>query len=167
MNMNFIAFSSRAKLLDWPHLDTAAAGHRHLRGHLDGLLQIPGLDQQQAGQLAVAHPDPSGGVIVGQAFLDAGVRLLPGHRVHVVLDKIHQADGLQNPPAAGEWLRTQLVVQRGPKSTAAMATRGSRPIALGTYLGAARLSIDYRVMWRGVRARAQRCADKDRSPARP
>src|SRR2546426_11233416 len=106
MNMNFIAFSSRAKLLDWPHLDTAAAGHRHLRGHLDGLLQIPGLDQQQAGQLAVAHPDPSGGVIVGQAFLDAGVRLLPGHRVHVVLDKIHQADGLQNPPAAGEWLRT-------------------------------------------------------------
>src|SRR5437016_119674 len=92
MNMNFIAFSSRAKLLDWPHLDTAAAGHRHLRGHLDGLLQIPGLDQQQAGQLAVAHPDPSGGVIVGQA--------------HVVLDKIHQADGLQNPPAAGEWLRT-------------------------------------------------------------
>src|SRR5439155_22654478 len=49
---------------------------------------------------------PSGGVIVGQAFLDAGVRLLSGHRVHVVLDKIHQADGLQNPPAAGEWLRT-------------------------------------------------------------
>src|SRR2546427_11606160 len=51
MNMNFIAFSSRAKLPDRP-------------------------------------------------------RLLLGHRVHVVLDKIHQADGLQNPPAAGEWLRT-------------------------------------------------------------
>src|SRR5881397_1291837 len=51
MNMNFIAFSSRAKLPDRP-------------------------------------------------------RLLSGHRVHVVLDKIHQADGLQNPPAAGEWLRT-------------------------------------------------------------
>src|SRR5438309_3784835 len=57
MNMNFIAFSSRVKLLDRPQLDAAAAGHRHLRGHLDGLLQIPGLDQQQAGQLAVAHPD--------------------------------------------------------------------------------------------------------------
>ena len=28
---------------------------------------------------------------------------------------------------------------KGAKSTAAMATRGSRPIALGTYLGAARL----------------------------
>src|SRR5206468_2044159 len=123
MNMNFIAFSSRAKLLDRPHLDAAAAGHRHLRGRLDGLLRIPGLDQQQAGQLAVAHPDrgcsldwlrvgrrrsgrPSGGVIVGQAFLDAGVRLLLGHRVHVVLDNIYQADGLQDPPAAGEWLRT-------------------------------------------------------------
>src|SRR3989475_9940802 len=51
MNMNFIAFSSRAKLPDRP-------------------------------------------------------RLLLGHRVHVVLDKIHQADVLRNPPAAGEWLRT-------------------------------------------------------------
>src|SRR3989442_9368680 len=61
----------------------------------------------------------------------------------------------------------QLVVQRGPKSTAAMATRGSRPIALGTYLGAARLSIDYRVMWRGVRALAHRCADNGRMPAPP
>src|SRR5436309_15376123 len=57
MNMNFIAFSSLAKLF-------------------------------------------------GQAFLDAGVRLLLGHRVHVVLDNIYQADGLQDPPAAGEWLRT-------------------------------------------------------------
>src|SRR5881396_4214911 len=112
MNMNFIAFSSRAKLPDRP-------------------------------------------------------RLLLGHRVHVVLDKIYQADGLQNPPAAGEWLRTSACRSEGPKSTAAMATRGSRPIALGTYLGAARLSIDYRVMWQGVRARAQRCADKERSPARP
>src|SRR5205809_7650518 len=111
MNMNFIAFSSRAKLPDRP-------------------------------------------------------RLLLGHRVHVVLDKVHQAGGLQNPPA-GEWLRTPACRSEGPKSTAAMATRGSRPIALGTYLGAARLSIDYRVMWRGVRARAQRCVDKDRSPARP
>src|SRR5260370_6710700 len=46
------------------------------------------------------------GVIVGQALLDAGVRLLLGHRVHVVLDKIHQADVLHNAPAVGEWLRT-------------------------------------------------------------
>src|SRR5213594_2466111 len=46
MNMNFIAFSSLAKLLDRPHLDAAAAGHGDL-------------------------------------------------------DKIYQADGLQNPPAAG------------------------------------------------------------------
>jgi hypothetical protein len=57
MNMNFIAFSSWAKLLDRPHLDAAAADDRDLRGHLDGLLQIPGLDQQEAGQLAVPRPD--------------------------------------------------------------------------------------------------------------
>src|SRR6266542_2713040 len=86
MSMNFIAFSSRAKLLDRPHLDAAAAGH---------------------------------------------------------LDKIYQADVLQNPPAAGEWLRTPACRSEGPKSTAAMATRGSRPIALGTYLGAG--STQYRL----------------------
>jgi hypothetical protein len=57
---------------------------------------------------------PSGGVIVGQAFLDAGVRLLLGHRVHVVLDKIYQADIFQNPPAVGEWLRTTACGSEGP-----------------------------------------------------
>src|SRR5437879_11775072 len=124
MNMNFIAFSSRVKLLDRPHLDAAAAGHRHLRGHLDGLLQIPGLDQQQT-------------------FLDAGVRLLLGHRVHVVLDNIYQADGLQDPPAAGEWLRTSACRSEGAeidsrdgyarksarraRSSAAMRRSGSEP----------------------------------------
>src|SRR5881409_1183734 len=118
MNMNFIAFSSLAKLF-------------------------------------------------GQAFLDAGVRLLLGHRVHVVLDKIYQADGLQNPPAAGEWLRTSACRSEGPKSTAAIATRGSRPIALGTYLGAARLSIDYRFMCNGVRDPAPSCAQIDRQRYRP
>src|SRR6058998_353821 len=65
--MNFIAFSSQAKLLDRPHLDAAAAG---------------------------------------QALLDAGVRLLLEHRAHVVFDKIYQAGAIDNPPAAGEWLRT-------------------------------------------------------------
>src|SRR5437867_12703004 len=49
--MNFIAFSSQAKLRDRPHLDAE-------------------------------------GVIADQALLDAGVRLLLGHRVHFVLDKI-------------------------------------------------------------------------------
>src|SRR5882762_2246957 len=98
MNMNFIAFSSRAKLLDRPRLDAAASGHRPL---------------------------------------DAGVRLLLGHCVRFVLDRIYQADGLHTPSAAG------------------------------ANLGAAGVKIDYRVVWRSVRARAQRCADKDQSPARP
>src|SRR5439155_25747342 len=93
--MNFIAFSSQAKLLDRPHLDAAAAG---------------------------------------QALLDAGVRLLLEHRAHVVFDKIYQAGAIDNPPAAGEWLRTPACRSEGAESTAAMATRGSRPIALGMYL---------------------------------
>src|SRR2546428_11504143 len=61
----------------------------------------------------------------------------------------------------------QLVAQRGPKSTAAVATRGSRPIALGTYLGAARISIVYRVMRRGVGALRQRRGFTVLVPDRP
>src|SRR4029077_6020710 len=60
MNMNFIAFSSPAKLRDWPHLDAAAAGHRLLdagvrprREHrvhvvLDTIYQTDALDKPPA-----------------------------------------------------------------------------------------------------------------------
>src|SRR5437879_10159393 len=144
MNMNFIAFSSRVKLLDRPQLDAAAAGHRHLRGHLDGLLQIPGLDQQQAGQLAVAHPD-RGCSLDWLSSTQASASFLDIAFMSFSTRYTRQMD-FKTLPLRANGCGHQLVVQRGPKSTAAMATRGSR---------------------RGVRARAQRCADKDRSPARP
>src|SRR5438093_4995711 len=98
MNMNFIAFSSQAKLLDRPHLDADAAGIRSSR-HLDGLVWIPGLDQQEAAQLFLGLAE--GGRRWWTALLDAGVRLLLGHRVHVVLDKIYQADVLHHHRVAG------------------------------------------------------------------
>src|SRR5215831_15188467 len=74
MNMNFIPSSSRMEFPDRSHLDAAVTGHRNLRGHLDGLIQIPGLDQNEpaqlffglgegtvsGGQLAVPHPDGGG-----------------------------------------------------------------------------------------------------------
>src|SRR3989442_6317092 len=128
MNMNFIAFSSQAKLLDRPHLDAAAVGHR---------------------------------------LLDAGVRLLPEHHVHVVLDKIYQADALDNPPAAGEWLRTPACRSEGAEIDNRDGYARQSADSARDYLRAARLKIDYRVMWRGVPARAQRCAQKARSPTRP
>jgi hypothetical protein len=83
MNMNFIAFSSRAKLLGAPHLDAAAAGHRDLRGHLDGLAQTRGLDQQATTKWP--------------AFLD----------------KIYQADVLMTLPPRARAAVHHLVVQRG------------------------------------------------------
>src|SRR5207245_9172333 len=108
MNMNFIAFSSRAKLLDRP-------------------------------------------------------RLLLGHRVHVVLDKIHQADGLQNPPAAGEWLRTPACRSEGAeidsrdgyarksarraRSSAAMRRYGSEP---SSAVRASRDSSALSIAWRAA-----------------
>src|SRR6267378_2353642 len=99
--------------------------------------------------------------------LDAGVRLLLGHRVHLVSTRYTRQMYFMNLPLRANGCGHRLVVQRGPTSTAAMATRGSRAMALGAYWGAAGLTIVDRVTWRGVRARARRCADKERSPARP
>src|SRR5215831_15916177 len=73
MNMNFITSSSWLEVPDRPHLDAAAAGHRNLRRDLHGLVQIPGLDQDEPAELflglgeraiggeQLAVPDPDRG----------------------------------------------------------------------------------------------------------
>src|SRR5712691_6283947 len=71
------------------------------------------------------------------------------------------------PPPLGEWLRTPACRSEGTEIHSRDGYARKSADSARDYLGAARLKIDYRVMWRGVRARAQRCADKDRSPARP
>src|SRR6266852_4894814 len=128
--MNFIAFSSQAKLLDRPHLDAARA-IRSLR-RLDGLVQIPGLDQQEAAQLflGLAEGAVGGGQLsstqASASFLGiAFMSFFTGYtrQMHFVTLPLRANGGGHH-----------LVVQRGLKTTAAMATRGSRPIALGTYL---------------------------------
>src|SRR2546426_2869978 len=67
------------------------------------------------------------GVIADQALLDAGVRLLLGHRVHFVLDKIHQAELLLD--------RLDSRSITGLCGEACALERSDAPIGIGAQLG--------------------------------
>src|SRR2546426_11957574 len=109
--------------------------------------QVKLLDRPQLNAAAAGHRP-----------LDAGVCLLLGHCVHFVLDRIYQADGLHTPSAGRNGCGHQLVVQRGPKSTAAERLRAE--VGRSCW-GRMRLdSVSITELWRGVRPRAQRCPDK-------
>src|SRR5437867_5543209 len=81
-----------------------------------------------------------------RAFLDAGVRLLLGHRVHVVLDKIYQADGTSKPSRCGRMAADTSLSFRGSRNRqprwlraevgeARALERRDAPIRIGAQLG--------------------------------
>src|ERR1700687_2248386 len=90
--------ASGRQLSDWPHLDAAHASRRYFRGDLDGVVQVPGVNQIEPGQLliglgvravtdghfAVANPHGGGGLnrlkgLRGKALTAVPERLIVGH----------------------------------------------------------------------------------------